>query len=136
MDERLDVASRRIAQLAPDARLVAATPISDTDSILLKLSASDVGRAVQALRSHCPLWSVSSVESEVFGRPLLNILLPSAAEQREIALARAGQLAPALCLRLAAVALAAAVLVVPLLQLAQALLVERSAHAADSASDG
>lgn len=122
MDERLAAASQRIAQLAPDAKLVAATPLSDSESMLLKLSASEMEQTAAALRTHCPLWTVTSVNSEVFGRQVLNILLPSGSEQRELALARASQLASTRCLRFATAALAVAVLVVPLLQLGQALL--------------
>jgi len=56
------------------------------DGILVRLATSaESNRLVKALRDACPLASVCLVKNRVCGRTEAQVLLPSEAEQREIA---------------------------------------------------
>ena len=133
-DSRLSAAAALLRGAVPDFRVVSATRVSESNSVVLRLSATDVSAAVCRLRERFPLWTCASTTSHAHGHDLVHILLPDGESSRRAAGDRARSSPASTRLRRLALGLLLAAVLLPAVQLALAVWAGRAATG-DTCSD-
>lgn len=125
-EERVSRAAALFRAVVPDFSVVSATRVSESSSVVVRLAASDVTRAVARLRARFPLWTCVTTTSHAHGRDLVHILLPDDESCERAAAEGARACQASRQLRRLALALLVVALLLPVAQLAYLLAREES----------